>query len=173
MPTLTADSPLHDLLEEFPFLVEFLGEFNPKFAMLKNPEMRATAGRFATLGMVAGMGGMALDELIGAIEQEIRRQAMDGKDEGAAVEAADITESEDTGPGGSGPEDTGSEDTGSEDAGSEDTGPKDAGSDASSGTGSRAEKAAELKSIIEDLHGGLSPDLAKSRFDEVVREARG
>ena len=88
MPTLTADSPLHDLLEEFPFLVEFLGEFNPKFAMLKNPEMRATAGRFATLGMVAGMGGMALDELIGAIEQEIRRQARDGKDEGAAVQAA-------------------------------------------------------------------------------------
>ena len=35
---------------------------------------------------------------------------------------------------------------------------------------SRSQKAAALKSIILDLHDGLSPDLAKARFEEVVRD---
>ena len=73
MSGLNADSSLHDLLEEYPFLVDFLPTVNPKFGMLKNPEMRATAARFATLEMAAGMGGVELDTLIQAIDGEIRR----------------------------------------------------------------------------------------------------
>ena len=32
------------------------------------------------------------------------------------------------------------------------------------------DKTAELKAIIQELHDGLSPDVAKARFDEVVRD---
>jgi DUF438 domain-containing protein len=75
MPALTPELSLHDLLEEHPFLVDFLPSFNPKYGMLKNPEMRQTAARFATLEMAAGMGGIEVEELIGAIQGEIERQA--------------------------------------------------------------------------------------------------
>ena len=34
----------------------------------------------------------------------------------------------------------------------------------------RSEKAAVLKSIIQDLHDGLSPEMAKARFDEAVKD---
>lgn len=121
MVMLSANTSLHDLLGEYPFLVDFLGELNPKFRMLKNPEMRATVARHATLEMVAGMGGIKLDDLIEAIEGEVARRG-EGK-ANAAVE----------------PE-------------------------------ARAEKAAQLKSIIEDLHDGLDADVAKARFDAVVRD---
>jgi len=121
MVTLNAKTSLDDLLGNYPFLVDFLGEFNPSFTMLKNPKMRATVASHATLEMVAGMGGMKLEELIEAIEGEVARQG-EGK-ANAAVE----------------PE-------------------------------TRAEKAAQLKSIIEDLHDGLEADVAKARFDAVVRD---
>jgi DUF438 domain-containing protein len=78
MPALTPDLSLHELLEEYPFLVDFLPTFNPKFGMLKNPEMRQTAARFATLEMAAGMGGVGVGELMAAIQGEIERQQAKG-----------------------------------------------------------------------------------------------
>jgi DUF438 domain-containing protein len=48
--------------------------------------------------------------------------------------------------------------------------PEASGPDAQAGVGPSGEKAAELRSIIEDLHDGLPPDVAKARFDEVVRK---
>jgi hypothetical protein len=80
MPALTPEVSLHDLLEEHPFLVDFLPTFNPKYEMLKNPEMRQTAARFATLEMVAGMGGVAVEDLIGAIRKEIERRGTKTED---------------------------------------------------------------------------------------------
>jgi DUF438 domain-containing protein len=123
MGALTPTSSLHELLEEYPFLVGFLADFNPRYAMLEDRGMRATAARFATLGMVAGMGGVEVGDLIRAIEAEVHRQTGNGAD-------------------GSG----------------------------TAGPSGRLEKAAALKSIIEDLHGGLPADVAKARFDEVVRD---
>jgi DUF438 domain-containing protein len=74
MTPLTQASSLHELLEAYPFLVDFLAEFNPRYAMLKNRAMRATAARFATLGMVAGMGGVEVEDLIQAIDGEVERR---------------------------------------------------------------------------------------------------
>jgi DUF438 domain-containing protein len=112
MTPLTHTSSLSQLLEEFPFLVEFLADFNPRYAMLRNRAMRATAARFATLEMVAGMGGVEVEDLIGAIEEEVDRRT----------------------------------------------------------SGGRSEKAQALKSIIQDLHGGMPAEVARARFDEVVRD---
>lgn len=114
MATLTRTSSLHELLEAFPFLVEFLADFNPRYGMLRNRAMRTTAARFATLEMVAAMGGVGLEELIDAIEGEVERRSGNGEGRGGKV--------------------------------------------------------ATLKSIIEDLHDGLPAEVAKARFDALVRD---
>ncbi len=90
MQALTPDSSLLELVDEHPFLIEFLASYNPKFALLKSPIMRNTAGRLATLRKVAELGGVGLHGLMDAIEGEIRRhcdgssQAMEGSGSGGS-----------------------------------------------------------------------------------------
>ena len=67
MQALTPDSSLTEVVEEHPFLIDFLAAYNPKFALLKNPIMRNTAGRIATLRKVAEMGGTEIQDLLAAI----------------------------------------------------------------------------------------------------------
>jgi hypothetical protein len=74
MTSLSGDTSLHALIEEYPFLVQFLADYNPKFSLLKNPVMRATAGRVATLRTVSEMGNVDLRELIDALGGEIARR---------------------------------------------------------------------------------------------------
>jgi DUF438 domain-containing protein len=64
---------LDDLLKAYPFLLEFLAGLSPKFAKLRNPVLRKTVGRLATLQQVAGLGDMEVDKLLAAIGAEIRR----------------------------------------------------------------------------------------------------
>jgi DUF438 domain-containing protein len=78
MVQITPDTSIHDLLEKYPFLVDFLADFNPRFSLLKNPMMRATAGRAATLRKASEMGGVDLDELLSAVQEEINRRTSDG-----------------------------------------------------------------------------------------------
>jgi hypothetical protein len=72
--TLQATTSLHELLEEHPFLVDFLSDYKPAFAILRNRVMRATVGRAATLGRVAEMGGVPLETLVADLEREIGRR---------------------------------------------------------------------------------------------------
>ena len=78
---------LDDLLKKFPFLLDFLAGLSPRFAKLRNPVMRRTVGRVATLHQVAGFGGIPLPELLLKIQAEIKRAA--GEDVG--VEAGDTS----------------------------------------------------------------------------------
>jgi DUF438 domain-containing protein len=73
MPDITADTSIHELLDDYPFLLDFLIQYNPRFGLLKNPMMRATAGRVATVGKAAEMGGVELNDLLVAIRSEIER----------------------------------------------------------------------------------------------------
>ncbi len=114
MAKLSPQTSINDLLEEHPSLVDFLAEYNPMFSMLKNPAMRNTVGKTATLEKAAGMGGVDLDGLLSALEGEIQRLTSGGKPE--------------------------------------------------------QDKVAELKSLIRDLHDGVAPETAKSRFDTVIKD---
>jgi hypothetical protein len=69
---------IHDLLETYPYLEDFLAQRNTLYKNLKNPLMRNTIGRIATLEKVAGMSGEDIDELIGALEKEIQLKGLDG-----------------------------------------------------------------------------------------------
>jgi len=66
---------LDDLLKRYPFLLEFLAGLSPRFARLRNPIMRKTIGRVATLQQIAGFGDLPLPELLLKIQAEIKRAA--------------------------------------------------------------------------------------------------
>lgn len=68
-PTTT----VHDLLDSYPFLLDFLANYNPKFSILRNRTMRATMGRMATLSKVASMGDIRLNILLTDISKEIEK----------------------------------------------------------------------------------------------------
>ena len=75
---ITAKTKIDALLKQYPFLLDFLITLNSKFENLKNPLMRKTMGKVATLEMAASIGGMDADELIAALTAEINKH--DSKD---------------------------------------------------------------------------------------------
>ncbi|MBP1769030.1 MAG: hypothetical protein H6P98_3145 [Candidatus Aminicenantes bacterium] len=76
---------LDDLLRKYPFLLDFLAGLSPRFGKLRSPVMRKTIGRVATLGQVAGFGGLPVPELLRKIQAEITKTAK----EDVEVEAGD------------------------------------------------------------------------------------
>jgi len=80
---ITPKSKLDPLLDEYPFLLEFLAAFSPHYQKLKNPLLRKTVGRLATLDQAARLGEMPVGRLMEAIAAEVRRVT----DEAVRVEA--------------------------------------------------------------------------------------
>jgi DUF438 domain-containing protein len=70
---LSGNTRVHELLEEFPFLEDFLVMYHPKFEMLKSRVTRATIGRVATLRAAAGIAGVEPDDLLRAVSGKIER----------------------------------------------------------------------------------------------------
>ncbi len=70
---INATTKIDGLLKEYPFLEDFLVTLSPKFKGLKNPIMRKTIGKVATLGKVAGIGGLEVDDFLTALKAEINR----------------------------------------------------------------------------------------------------
>jgi PAS domain S-box-containing protein len=75
---LSSNTSINELLEAYPFLVDFLVVYNPRFGLLKNKVMRATIGKMATLKQVAGIGEVSLDTLIKDIAAEIESHTGEG-----------------------------------------------------------------------------------------------
>jgi len=71
---INAATKIDDLLKEYPFLEDFLVTLSPKFKGLKNPIMRKTIGKVATLSKVAGIAGLELEDFLTALKTEIKRQ---------------------------------------------------------------------------------------------------
>jgi DUF438 domain-containing protein len=88
---ISASTKIDDLLKEYPFLENFLVTLSPKFKGLKNPIMRKTIGKVATLGKVAGIGGLDPDDFLADLKAEIDRQAESAPD-GAAGAISDPEE---------------------------------------------------------------------------------
>ena len=89
---LLPSTKLHDLLDTFPFLLEFLADYRPKFSILRSKAMRHTMGRLATLSMASTMGDIPLDIFLVDIAEEIKRQT--GKDVGVDNSASDVNDRE-------------------------------------------------------------------------------
>lgn len=71
---LNAETKIDALLQQYPFLLDFLVAQAPMFKNLKNPLMRKTVGKFATLGKAAAIAGLDVDDLLQKIQAEIEKK---------------------------------------------------------------------------------------------------
>jgi DUF438 domain-containing protein len=71
---LNAKTKINDLLNEYPFIIDFLISKSPHFKNLKNPAMRKTVGKVATLSQAAAIGKIDVDLLIKDITLEIEKK---------------------------------------------------------------------------------------------------
>ena len=68
---ITPAVTVHELLEAYPELEEVLIGIAPPFKKLKNPMLRKTVARIATLKHVSSVGGVSLDELISKLRDAV------------------------------------------------------------------------------------------------------
>jgi hypothetical protein len=73
---LTGGTKILPLVDEFPFLVEFLGKIDPKFKQIaSNKILRKTVGKKATIADVAQIGKIPLSDFLTQIAAEITSQS--------------------------------------------------------------------------------------------------
>jgi DUF438 domain-containing protein len=70
---ISPNTKIDDLLKAYPFLLDFFIEKSPKYKNLKNPIMRKTIGKVATLKQVAALGNIELESLLSEISQTIKK----------------------------------------------------------------------------------------------------
>jgi len=87
--TIDPKTKVNDLLNQYPFLKDFLIRINPEFKMLDNPFMRKTVGRIASLNKAAMIGGMDVKKLLDDIAAEIKKQTKETVTVSYAQEGAD------------------------------------------------------------------------------------
>lgn len=62
---------IHDLLKEYPELEDVIVEINPVYRKLKNPLLRKTVGKIATVEQAAGVGGMGVTEFVNRLRKAV------------------------------------------------------------------------------------------------------
>ena len=78
---LNAKTKIDVLLKQHPFLLDFLITLSPHFKNLKNPLIRKTMGKVATLKQAADIGGQDVEDMISVLTAEIKKH-------GGSVEAS-------------------------------------------------------------------------------------
>ena len=68
---ITPSLTVHALLKTYPELEEVLIGIAPPFKKLKNPFLRKSVARVATIKHISSVGGVALDELIGKLREAV------------------------------------------------------------------------------------------------------
>jgi uncharacterized protein len=84
---VTRETKVHDLLDSYPYLLNFLADLRPEFAKLRNPVLRSTVARVASLATVAEMGDMDVEELLEAVTGEIALHEIHAADATTATSA--------------------------------------------------------------------------------------
>jgi TusA-related sulfurtransferase len=67
---------IYDLLKEYPHLEDELIKINPKFKKLKNPVLKRTVARVASIKQAAIVGGMEPQELLNKIRALVGQEAI-------------------------------------------------------------------------------------------------
>ncbi len=73
---ITPETRIHALLENYPELESFLMKLNPKYKKLKNPVLRRTVARIATLSQVAKIGGYEPLGLVNLLREELGQEPL-------------------------------------------------------------------------------------------------
>ncbi|HEC42362.1 MAG TPA: DUF1858 domain-containing protein [Bacteroides sp.] len=77
---ITPKTKVGELLEEYPELEDLLISFSPTFQKLKNPVLRRTVGKIATLQQVAKVGNVSIDKLVNELRKRVGQGKMDVSD---------------------------------------------------------------------------------------------
>lgn len=85
---LNTNTKIDDLLKQYPFLLDLLITLSPKFKNLKNPVVRKTVGKVATLEKAAAIGGLRVEDLISRLSAEISKQTGSAPASGESVAAS-------------------------------------------------------------------------------------
>jgi uncharacterized protein (DUF2249 family) len=75
MTTIRPDMRIGELLKAHPELLDTLAGYAPAFAKLRNPVLRRTLGRMATLAQAAGMGDVDLRDLMRTLREAVGESA--------------------------------------------------------------------------------------------------
>ena len=73
---ITSQSKLFDVLEAYPFLESQIVNIAPPFQNLKNPVLRRTVGKIATLEKVAQVGGMDVSKLVNILRRAVGQEEL-------------------------------------------------------------------------------------------------
>lgn len=73
---ITSQTKLFDLLEAYPELESQIMNIAPPFQNLKNPVLRRTVGKLATLEKVAQVGGMDAAKLVNTLRRAVGQQEL-------------------------------------------------------------------------------------------------
>lgn len=78
---ITPKTKVLQLIEAYPQLEDVLIAYAPAFKKLKNPVLRKTVGRIATLQQAASVGNVKVEELINTLRKEVGQDVFtDGED---------------------------------------------------------------------------------------------
>jgi DUF438 domain-containing protein len=135
---LSPRTGIGELLKTYPFLLDYLASYTQELRKLRNPILRNTFGRVATLRMASTMGKVPLDRLLADLQGAIATQT---------GERVDI--------------DYGTALTAVPPSGVNPLGPPASEAQAETEAAGRLEI---LKGIIKDLHAGVPLEEAKQRF---------
>ena len=69
---LTPDTVIGDIIDEYPFIKEFMPTVSENYKRLLDPEQYAIMAKIATLEMVAIRGNLEVNDLIKIISDEIK-----------------------------------------------------------------------------------------------------
>jgi hypothetical protein len=72
---ISPKTKIGELLDNFPDLESVLMEMSPAFEKLKNPILRKTVARVATLQQVAAVGGLNVDDIVNRLREEVSQGA--------------------------------------------------------------------------------------------------
>lgn len=74
---LSMKTKIGDLLDTYPFLLEYLVKQSPKFSKLENPFLRKTVAAVASVSKAAALGGLDPDDFLSGIAVEIFKKSND------------------------------------------------------------------------------------------------
>jgi len=78
---ITPKTKVLQLIEVYPELEEVLIKYVPAFEKLKNPMLRKTVARVATLQQAAAIGNVKVEELINVLRKAVGQDLLEGADE--------------------------------------------------------------------------------------------
>ena len=89
---LRRETTVHELIERYPFLLDWLAAYSPEFEKLKNPMLRRTVARVATIETAAAMADVPVDTLLDDVREAVARQSIADEEARATTGSPGVAE---------------------------------------------------------------------------------